>query len=528
MSSENQYAKPVVPADGNSETAGSKVYTLVSLIAMGIGLLMAMVVFGKEIVMSIQDYKPFSGFVNSSWVGLRHFQALMESSEFMKIVGNTVAFNLKFAGLVFVFAAIAGYVLLVLPSKLRQGAVMLGALIVLLPVSIYSQWWMYVLGSEPFLQESVMSFLHPLLSALKYMGVPIAIIYAASESRSDRDAWLPLKGAGLFALSSLAFIGNGLFSMTYLLSNPITIPSLDVLDTYILKSGMMQANFSYSAAINVLQMLLSAVSLLLLFIPLRLLYKATFCGERELETNVSYMGRAITAVVVFALFTIIYFLPYWVEGGSFEPLPEQGWPSFGTSILLYMLISLAGAVPAVVIAMAMAGAFRSKQKIIVFSASIALSMITLLTIQPFKISSYMTIREMGMLNTLFAVITVTSFSAAAVWAVAAVLRLEAKLSLVMLLSAACGMLLLQTALNYGNFVPSYLYITDAHQSPVMMFMQIIRSAEILSQSGEAVMRTIGGLYGYWVALPPLLLYVIAHMFLPKRQLLLILSGGLKK
>ena len=224
----------------------------------------------------------------------------------------------------------------------------------------------------------------------------------------------------------------------------------------------------------------------------------------------------------------MYFLPYWVEGGSFEPLPERGWPSFGTSILLYFLISLAGAIPAVVIAMAMAGAFRSKQKIIVWSASIALSIITLLTIQPFKISSYMTIREMGMLNTLFAVVTVTSFSAAAVWAVAAVLRLEAKLSLFTLLSAAGGMLLLQTALNYGNFVPSYLYITDTHRSPVMMFMQMTRSAEILSQSGEAVMRTIGGLYGYWIALPPLLLYVAAHMFLPKRQLLLILSGGLKK
>ncbi|WP_341279992.1 hypothetical protein [Paenibacillus sp. FSL H8-0537] len=46
---------------------------------------------------------------------------------------------------------------------------------------------------------------------------------------------------------------------------------------------------------------------------------------------------------------------------------------------------------------------------------------------------------------MFAVVTVTSFSTAAVWAVAAVLRLEAKLSLFTLLSAAGGMLLLQTA-----------------------------------------------------------------------------------
>ncbi|KQO10891.1 hypothetical protein [Paenibacillus sp. Leaf72] len=528
MSTENPYAGHVVPTNNDSETTGSKVYTLVSLIVLGIGLLMALVGFGKEIMMSMKDYKPFAGMTDSAWVGLQHLRALMESSEFMHVVGNTVTFNLKFAGLVFVLGALAGYALLALPSKMRQGVVMLGALIVFVPASVYSHWWMYVLGSEPFLQESVMSILHPLLSALKYAGIPIAIIFAAGEGRSRRDAWLPVKGAGLFALSSLAFIGSGLFSMTFLLSNPVTMGSTDVLDMYILRSGLMQANFSSSAAANVLQMLLSAVSLLLLFIPLRLLYKATFLGERELEKKVGYAGRAITAAVVFALFTIIYFLPYWVEGGSFEPLPEQGWPSFGSSILLYFLISLAGAIPPAVIAMAMAGAFRSKQKIIVWSASIALSIITLLTIQPFKISSYMTIREMGMLNTLFAVVTVTSFSAAAVWAVAAVLRLEAKLSILTLLSAAGGMLLLQTALNYGNFVPSYLYITDTHRSPVMMFMQMTRSAEILSQSGEAVMRTIGGLYGYWIALPPLLLYVAAHMFLPKRQLLLILSGGLKK
>ena len=178
-------------------------------------------------------------------MGSKHFQALMESSEFMHVVSNTISFNLKFAGLVFVLAVLAGYVLLALPSKLRQGAVMLGALIVLLPVSVYSHWWMYVLGSEPFLQESVMSFLHPLLSALKYMGIPIAIIYAASESRSSRDAWLPIKGAGLFALSSLALIGSGLFSMTYLLSNPITMSTMDVLDTYILRSGLMPGQLHF-------------------------------------------------------------------------------------------------------------------------------------------------------------------------------------------------------------------------------------------------------------------------------------------
>jgi ABC-type polysaccharide transport system permease subunit len=513
-----------------TDSGDMRIFALLSLIVLGIGLVVGLFFYGKELLYGLKDFKVFAGLNNSEWIGLSNFLELWDYPSFATIIGNTLLFNLLFAVIVFVIAAVAGSALLALPAGVRQALVVLSLLPLFMPAEVYGSWWIHLLGSEMFMNETTMRFLHPALSALKYAGIPVIIIYVANYLYSRRDPWLPVKGAAIFALSSLALIGHGVFSLTYAFVNPLNMKTMESLDSFNWKIGMMQMQVGMTAASNIMQLLMSLVSFALLLFPIYVLYKTIFRGEKAVSPPADYAARAISLLSALAVFAVLYFLPYVTAGYELRIDDALKELPLVSSTIVFSLMCLAGAIVAVLIAAAMAGAFLSASKAIVWCATIMLALITLLTSQPLLFSKYLALRDAGLINTVFAIAVATSFSAAAAWALAAIWRAEARdgrLSVASIFSAIGGLLLIQTALNYGDLVPSLLYLTDVQRSPLLLFTQLLRGALALDGNGQLQAGGIG-LYGFLISLPPLLLFAVAYMFLPKRQLLLLLAGGLKK
>ena len=70
----------------------------------------------------------------------------------------------------------------------------------------------------------------------------------------------------------------------------------------------------------------------------------------------------------------------------------------------------------------MSGAFVSTNKSVRIVAGAMLTFITILSINPVRMSDYLLIRNLGLMSTVFAIIFTTSFSAVAVWAMISILR----------------------------------------------------------------------------------------------------------
>ncbi len=514
--------KPV--ANKQPEGLEIRIITLLSLIFLGLGLAVALIFFGRELLFSLKDYKIFAGLSGSEWIGFNNYLALWDTPSFLTVVRNTIFFNLLFALTGFALSAAAGSAMLAMPAAARQTVVILTVLPLFMPAEVYGNWWIHLLGSQIFMDESAMRFLHPAISAVKYAGIPILLMYVVNRLYIRRDAWLPLKGAGLFALAALALIGNGLFAITSVFNNPMNTGTVGTMDLFSMQTGFYQMQLGMSTGNNVMQLLLSLVSMALLLYPLHKLYKATFQGEQAERPASDYGARAISLVLALGCFAVIYFLPYWAAGDKLSLSAELGKLSLVPSAIVFIVMCGAGAFASVLAGAAMAGAFLSANRAIVWCAAVMLALITVLTSQPLLMSNYVMMNEAGLMNTVFAIAVATSFSAAVAWALAAVWRLEAargEMTAVSALSAIGGMLLIQTALNYGNVTPSLLYLTDPAKSPLLLYVQLVRGsgADTLS-AGE------NGLFGFLISMPPLLLAAVAYMLLPKRQLLLV-AGGMK-
>ena len=182
-----------------------------------------------------------------------------------------------------------------------------------------------------------------------------------------------------------------------------------------------------------------------------------------------------------------------------------------------------------VLAAIMSGAFSSDKRGIKLAAGIILALITILTIRLVNYSNYLLVRSMGFVNTVYAIILATMFSAAAVWAMVALLKSENRFSSRSLLLAMTGLLLIQTAINYGNGIPPLIYLRDIRISPVLVFRQIQMGMQTIKDTSErASAYGILAIYGFITALPSLLLFLSANIILPKRKLLAIISAGVKR
>jgi putative aldouronate transport system permease protein len=248
-------------------------------------------------VIAFKDYRLATGIWGSPWVGLMHFQALFSDEVFLRALRNTV--SLAVLKLLFVFPAPIILALFVnevgafIYKRFLQTVVyaphflswvIYGAIlyVVLSPTNGFVNNALAALGFAkiPFFQ--VPAYFQPLVvisSILKESGWA-AVIYLASIATIDpqlyeaayidgANRWQLMRHVTLPGLAStimtllllqLGFFLSIGFAQVFIMQNNIVLPTGDIIETFIYRTGIQRGRFDYTTAAGLLN---SAVGLLL-------------------------------------------------------------------------------------------------------------------------------------------------------------------------------------------------------------------------------------------------------------------------
>ncbi|WP_455617569.1 ABC transporter permease [Eisenbergiella sp.] len=257
--------------------------------------------FGLQI--AFKDYKMNSGIIGSAWVGLKHFKAFFTDPNVMPVLWNTIGLSVIKAfftiPLPIIFALLLNEVTHTHFKKLAQTISYFPYFLSWSVISLMAITWLSpqngfingFLTSTGILEKPYFFLGEP----KAFWGISIAldiwknlgyssIIYLAAMSNVDQEVTeaAVVDGAGRLRriihvtmpailptvmILLIINIGNLLrggsnFDISYNLMNSLNQPRAEILDTYVLKTGISMARFSYATAIGLLQSVVASVLLI--------------------------------------------------------------------------------------------------------------------------------------------------------------------------------------------------------------------------------------------------------------------------
>ncbi|MEP7763834.1 ABC transporter permease subunit [Sanguibacter sp. 25GB23B1] len=248
--------------------------------------------YGAQI--AFRDYNPVDGFSGSPWVGLDNFQRFIESFQFERLLTNTLTLNALGLVLAFPVPIILALIVnqlqnerfkkftqTVLYSPSFISVVVVVGMIHLLfsPRAGIVNNAIEVFGGEPVFFMGAPEWFRPLyigsdvwqnagFSMIVYLAALTAIDPSLHEAaRMDgANKWQRIRNIdipGIMPVITILFIlaiGN-LFNLGFekvlLMQTDLNLPTSEVIQTYVYKAGLQQAQFSYSAAIGLFNSLIN-------------------------------------------------------------------------------------------------------------------------------------------------------------------------------------------------------------------------------------------------------------------------------
>jgi len=243
------------------------------------------------VIIAFQDFNPVKGVFGSKWVGLQNFQDFFSSVYFGRLIFNTIALNV----LDLVFGFPAPIVLALLINELRWNPFKrLVQTVTYLPhfISVVVVVGMLVdFLARDGLVNQVLATTDPIAYLQSpdwfrqlYVGSGIwqhvgwgSIVYLAAIATVDPQLYDAAKvdGAGRFRqmwhvtipwilptivillilrMGAMMTIG---YEKIILMYNPLTYETADVISTYVYRRGILQADFSFSAAVGLFNSLIN-------------------------------------------------------------------------------------------------------------------------------------------------------------------------------------------------------------------------------------------------------------------------------
>lgn len=239
------------------------------------------------IVISFMDYNLFKGMGGSQWVGLKYYKLFFDNRDALVIIKNTVLLG----GYKLLFGFPAPIVLALLLNELRNSLYKRFVQTVsylphfLSTVVVSSMIVMLLSPSTGWINHAIQWLGFPAINFLQkaewfrtiYIGSEIwqqvgwgSIIYLAAMTTVDPQLYeaARMDGAGRWkqtlhvtlpgiatsiVIMFILEIGHILeigFEKVFLLSNPATYDTSDVISTYVYRVGILQGGFSYATAID--------------------------------------------------------------------------------------------------------------------------------------------------------------------------------------------------------------------------------------------------------------------------------------
>jgi len=250
------------------------------------------------IIIAFKDFKASRGILGSPWVGFKHFEQFFSSYYFFRLIRNT--FLLNFYGLIFGFPA--PIILAILLNELRsekfkrfvQSVSYLPhfisvVIVVGFIVDFFSQNGIVNNLLSLFGIEPINFLIEPKWFRPLYVGSGIwqgigwgSIIYLAAISGIDPELYEAaiIDGAGRFRkiisitipsiaptiIIQLIFRIGGMMSVgfekVFLMYNASTYETADVISTFVYRSGLQRAQYSYAAAIGLFNTIINFILLI--------------------------------------------------------------------------------------------------------------------------------------------------------------------------------------------------------------------------------------------------------------------------
>lgn len=250
------------------------------------------------VVIAFKDYSVFKGFLGSPWVGLKNFKVLLTYPDFLRVFKNTLILGLYKTLFTFPVPVFLALMLNEVKSKNLKKSIQT---VVYIP---YFLSWVIVaglifdflgigglynniramFGMDSILimqKESYFRIIYVISSIWKEAGwgtviymaaisgidpslYESAMIDGASKIRQIRSITFPLLVPTiltLFLLNIGSFLDLG-FDQVYNLLTPMTYSVGDIFDTYVYRTGIQQAQYSFTTAVGLFQ---SCIGFLLVF-----------------------------------------------------------------------------------------------------------------------------------------------------------------------------------------------------------------------------------------------------------------------
>jgi putative aldouronate transport system permease protein len=249
------------------------------------------------VLMAFQDYSIFRGFLNSSWVGFKHFEMFFHAPEFWTVMRNTLVISLLKLGVGFQAPIVLALMLNEINNRVFKRIVQtISYLPHFLSWVIVSGFVVSLLSTDNGSLNILLEKLHLIKEPLNFMSMPeyfwailvttgvwkeigfASIVYlaaiaginphlyeaasidGASKVRQIVSITIPSIMPVIVVFSILA-IGNllnaGFEDILLLAGNPVLRDVSDVIDTYVYRVGINNSRFSYATAAGLFKAIIS-------------------------------------------------------------------------------------------------------------------------------------------------------------------------------------------------------------------------------------------------------------------------------
>lgn len=265
------------------------------------------------ILLAFKDYKYNLGIFGSPWIGFRYFEEFLSSPDFWVVLGNTV--KISILKLVLVFPAPIIFALLLNEMRSKNYKRVMQTLsylpnfvswvvVIALMNIIFTPYGgivndirhnmgldaIYFMGERDFFYPAVIlsdiwksagwgSIIY--LSALSSISpeyYEAASIDGASRLTCVWHITLPcIKGTiGIMFIMAVGGILGSNFDQTLLLQQPGNLEISEVIDTYVLKTGLRYGRFGYATAVGFFRSIFALI----------LMYSANFIAKKTMEVSI--------------------------------------------------------------------------------------------------------------------------------------------------------------------------------------------------------------------------------------------------
>lgn len=247
------------------------------------------------VIMAFQNYSPTKGILHSKWVGFKHFSRLFGMPDFYNILGNTLVIAIAKIASLMIVALLLALLLnemkrrwlsrsiqacLIFPHFLSW--IVLGNLVrTVLAQDGFVNNVLQALGLEPiyFLGNDTWFIVVLIVTNLWQEAGFAAILYSAAIAGIDPSLYeaAEIDGANrwqqtwnitikcikpfiiLMIVLNVANILNAGFDQIFNLYNGLVLDVADVIDTYVYRIGLMDANYSFGTAVGLFKSVVAMI-----------------------------------------------------------------------------------------------------------------------------------------------------------------------------------------------------------------------------------------------------------------------------